>query len=78
MIDWKPCAQALSDHLTKAGHLRTTDWQLVFATVPRHEFVPWFFEQTSPGQWQRIEGTDTTQRDRWLATVYSNTKEKLD
>lgn len=73
MIDWKPRAQALSDHLATVGHLRTTGWQRAFATVPRHEFVPWFFEQASPGRWQRIDGTDTSHRDRWLAAVYSNT-----
>ncbi|MGH3700542.1 MAG: methyltransferase domain-containing protein [Pseudonocardiaceae bacterium] len=73
MIDWKPRAQALADQLATAGHLRTSDWQKVFATVPRHEFVPSFYEHTSPGQWQRIEGTDATQRDRWLSAVYSNT-----
>lgn len=73
MIDWKPLAQALSDHLARAGHLRTRDWREVFACVPRHDFVPWFFEQTSPGHWERIDGTTTGGLDRWLPAVYSNT-----
>ncbi|MGH3889060.1 MAG: methyltransferase domain-containing protein [Pseudonocardiaceae bacterium] len=73
MIDWKPRAQALSDHLSRAGHLRTPQWREVFASVPRHEFVPWFFAQTSPGQWQRIDTTTTDRHDRWLSAVYSNT-----
>jgi methyltransferase of ATP-grasp peptide maturase system len=72
VIDWKPLAQGLSDHLTEAGHLHTPDWREVFACVPRHEFVPWFFEQTSPGHWQRIDAT-AGGPDRWLSAVYSNT-----
>ncbi len=73
MIDWKPQAQTLADQLARSGNLRTPEWQAAFAAVPRHEFVPEFFEQHSPGQWQRINGTDPGQRQRWLSAVYSNT-----
>ncbi len=73
MIDWKPRAQALADQLAKEGHLLNPPWREVFAAVPRHEFVPWFFEQSTPGQWQRIDGTTADSQDRWLSAVYSNT-----
>jgi methyltransferase of ATP-grasp peptide maturase system len=73
VIDWKPLARTLSDQLVSAGYLRTPRWREVFASVPRHEFVPWFFEQGDPGQWQRIESTKTDEQDRWLSAVYSNT-----
>lgn len=72
MTDWKPRAQALADQLTKSGHLHTPDWQTAFATVPRHEFVPEFYEQHGPGQWQRLNGSDPEQRQHWLSAVYSN------
>lgn len=73
MIDWKPRAQALADQLFSEGHLRTRPWREVFAAVPRHEFVPCFFEQSTPGHWQRIDGTNADNQDRWLSAVYSNT-----
>jgi protein-L-isoaspartate O-methyltransferase len=45
----------------------------VFSAVARHEFVPHFFEQLDMWQWARIDGTSPSQRDRWLAGVYSDT-----
>ncbi|MGH3906619.1 MAG: methyltransferase domain-containing protein [Pseudonocardiaceae bacterium] len=72
MIDRSP-AQELSDHLATSGHLRTPEWKVVFATVPRHEFVPVFFEQSDPGHWHRVDGADSGQHHRWLSAVYSDT-----
>jgi methyltransferase of ATP-grasp peptide maturase system len=70
VIDWKRRARELADHLVDVGEVHTPVWREVFAAVPRHEFVPSFYEQREPGQWERVDGVD--QRDRWLDAVYSN------
>lgn len=72
MIDWKPLAQELSDHLAYTGHLHTPDWRRIFAVTPRHEFIPHYFQQREAGQWERVDGTDPNQRERWLQSVYAN------
>ena len=41
--------------------------------MPRHEFVPYFYEQREPGRWERVDGDRPEQRDRWLDAVYSDT-----
>ncbi len=73
MPEWRARARALACDLACAGHIRTAAWQRAFANVPRHEFVPVFFEQADPGHWQRIDGASAEQRDKWLTAVYSNT-----
>lgn len=73
MSDWKIRARELSDQLAESRHVRTSKWRAAFAAVPRHEFVPQFFEQGDPGQWQRVDCADTEHAERWLSSVYSNT-----
>ncbi len=73
MTDWRRHARLLADQLADAGHLRSPVWHRVFCAVPRHEFVPWFFEQADMFRWTRVDGADPDQRERWLQAVYSNT-----
>lgn len=73
MTDWTQLARRLADQLADEGHIRSRGWHRVFCSVPRHEFVPWFFEQADTNRWIRVDGADPAQRDRWLAAVYSDT-----
>ena len=73
MTDWKRLARRLADRLADEGHIRSREWHRVFCAVPRHVFVPWFFEQADMYRWTRVDGADPAQRYRWLAAVYSNT-----
>ncbi len=73
MIDWQPRAATYADHLAVDGAITDPVWQKVFATTPRHLFVPRYWElneYNSPST--LIDGTDPYQRDTWLGTVYSD------
>ncbi|MFF7023012.1 methyltransferase domain-containing protein [Streptomyces klenkii] len=41
----RPYMTTLVDELTKAGAIRSPGWEEAFATVPRHAFVPEWYEQ---------------------------------
>ncbi len=69
--DWRPRARAFADRLAPTG----TDpaWRDVVAAVPRHRFVPSFWEpdeRRSPDR--EVDGADPAQRDEWLDAVYSD------
>ncbi|WKK26897.1 methyltransferase domain-containing protein [Streptomyces olivoreticuli] len=70
----RPYMAALADELTKAGMIRSPGWAEAFATVPRHVFVPEWYEQETNDKgitvWRRRKA-DTTDDD--LAAVYRNT-----
>ncbi|WP_460664627.1 methyltransferase domain-containing protein [Kribbella swartbergensis] len=59
----------LIDALTADGSISDPAWQKAFRTVPRHLFVPRFYQSTSEGSAQ----IDASAGDRWLATVYTDT-----
>ncbi|MBA2473020.1 MAG: hypothetical protein H0V41_12575 [Pseudonocardiales bacterium] len=42
--DWTDRAAALRDELAAAGKLSSPAWQSAVLAVPRHEFVPEFYE----------------------------------
>jgi protein-L-isoaspartate O-methyltransferase len=65
-IDWRPLARSLADQLTAAGAL-PADWYTAFADTPRHVFVPRFYDGDD-----LVDGTDSGQKARWLAAVYSD------
>lgn len=60
----------LADELERAGDLRSPEWRRAVERVPRHLFVPEFFERTdTPDRgtlWAPVRGDD----DRWLDLAY--------
>jgi protein-L-isoaspartate(D-aspartate) O-methyltransferase len=57
-------AQALVD----AGDLTTPAWRAAFEQVPRHLFVPYFFDHAG---W-RVSGEDPDTYDQWFAAVHDD------
>ncbi|HEY8371171.1 MAG TPA: methyltransferase domain-containing protein [Pseudonocardiaceae bacterium] len=58
--------------LQEKGALHSSEWARAVAEVPRHVFVPRFYEQVC-GSWRLVDSANPTQRDRWLDAVYSDT-----
>jgi methyltransferase of ATP-grasp peptide maturase system len=56
------------DGLLAQDLLQDSRWRAAFEDVPRHTFVPWFFEQFADGSWTVITDDDP----RWLSAVYDN------
>ncbi|WP_223188166.1 methyltransferase domain-containing protein [Streptomyces sp. TRM68416] len=58
----RPHMAALADDLTKAGAIRSKPWAEAFAAVPRHVFVPRWFEQEANAKgitvWRQRRVTD--------------------
>lgn len=69
----RPHMTALAEALTAAGAVRTNEWAEVFARVPRHVFVPRWFEQETDARgitvWRERRG-GSTEGD--LAAVYGD------
>lgn len=70
-LDWRPHAERLAAVATVPG----SGWQALVAGIPRHPFVPCWWEttdQASDGNatWTRRDGTDDP--DAWLRTAYAN------
>src|SRR3979490_3132340 len=58
----------LATTLAKDGYLRSPQWRAAVEAVPRHEFVPQFFnmfEDTSPTQWEPIDA-ERSGAEHWL------------
>ncbi|MGH3905684.1 MAG: methyltransferase domain-containing protein [Pseudonocardiaceae bacterium] len=68
MTNWKAKAIALADELETHGHLTDPQWRVAVEAVPRHVFVPRFYDDDR----KLVDGADPEQRDRWLSAVYSN------
>lgn len=64
-------AALLARALRDKGALRSAEWSAAVAAVPRHVFVPRFYEQIG-GRRQLVDGSDPEQRARWLDRVYSD------
>ncbi|GCD45375.1 methyltransferase domain-containing protein [Streptomyces paromomycinus] len=64
---------ALVTDLEKAGALRSESWARIFATVPRHVFVPrWYEQQTTEAGITAWRLRDDSDREAWLTAVYSD------
>lgn len=72
MSDWRPYATALADMLAASGAVRDPAWRAAFTAVPRHLFVPRFYDRDEYGQPRRlVEGAwDVIYQDRVLVTHY--------
>ncbi len=74
--DWTARAAALRDELVTAGKLTSPEWQSALLAVPRHEFVPEFYERgTDPGRvsWELVSASSPNTRERWWKGVWANT-----
>ena len=74
--NWRQRAQALVTRLIADGDLHNPAWRDALLTVPRHEFVPRYYDQdttTRPARWVLREPHDKTSTARWLDLVYSAT-----
>jgi methyltransferase of ATP-grasp peptide maturase system len=67
-LDWQPQARRLADELARAGKVTAPEWRAAVVAVPRHHFVPVYYQHTSGG-WERVD----TASAAGLAAVYSNT-----
>ncbi|MGH3813641.1 MAG: methyltransferase domain-containing protein, partial [Pseudonocardiaceae bacterium] len=68
MTDWKAKAIALTDELEAHGHLINPKWRAAVEAIPRHIFVPRFYDDER----NLVDGTDPEQQDQWLGAVYSD------
>lgn len=65
-------ARLLADRLEETGDLRSPEWRRAVDTVPRHLFVPRYYEY-GPDRWSLTDPVvDPGAYDRWLAAVYSD------
>ncbi|WP_245645373.1 methyltransferase domain-containing protein [Pseudonocardia acaciae] len=71
MDSWRQRARALRDELVTAGKLSSPAWQQAVLDVPRHHFVPAYYQRRpdEPG-WHLV--TASEDRERWWEQVYAN------
>jgi protein-L-isoaspartate O-methyltransferase len=65
-MDWQPHARALADTVAHP----VSRWHPLLLTVPRHEFVPAWWERAH-GAWTAQHGAEDP--DTWLENAYQNT-----
>lgn len=69
MTNWKTkAAVALANELEAKGHLTDSKWRPAVKAVPRHVFVPRFYDDDRT----RVDGAAPAQHDCWLSAVYSD------
>ncbi|MFE7130947.1 methyltransferase domain-containing protein [Streptomyces sp. NPDC057638] len=66
-MDWKPHAERLAIEVTPA----VSRWREAVSSVPRHLFVPRWWEATGEGFWGLREGA--ADETAWLRAAYSDT-----
>ncbi|MEW9519293.1 methyltransferase domain-containing protein [Streptomyces tubercidicus] len=69
----RPHVGALVDELSTAGVIRTPAWAEAFATVPRHTFVPRWYEQETNDNGITVWRLQHALRENQLARVYRDT-----
>ncbi|MFH8593022.1 protein-L-isoaspartate O-methyltransferase [Streptomyces rimosus] len=73
--DVRPRLAALVTALEEGGALRSPEWARVFAAVPRHVFVPRWYEQETTDNgitaWRLRDACDQG-RDAWFGAAYSD------
>ncbi|MBV9315350.1 MAG: methyltransferase domain-containing protein [Pseudonocardia sp.] len=72
MLSWETRARRLARQLVDKGVLRSPPWQRAVEEVPRHIFVPTYYEY-GPNGWRAADVSDHEATERWLDRVYSNT-----
>lgn len=56
--------------MVRSGAITTEEWRLVFATVPRHPFMPRFFKRDPEGLLHPVDGSRPELRREWLEAAY--------
>jgi len=73
---WTERAAALRDELVAAGKLTSSEWQAAVLAVPRHEFVPEFYERgpdpAGPMAWRLVSAASEDTREHWWNGVWAN------
>lgn len=71
--DVRPRMWELVDHLRRGGAIRSPEWADAFSRVPRHVFVPHWYEQSVDMRgiavWNQRDAAD---EEAWLSAVYSD------
>lgn len=70
--DWGERAAALRDELIGAGKLTSPEWAAALLAVPRHPFVPQFYERRPGGGWEVFSGSSPDTSSRWRDAMYAN------
>ncbi|MGW6458529.1 methyltransferase domain-containing protein [Streptomyces sp. NPDC055078] len=71
--DAQPHMDALATRLRETGALRSPEWTAAFSAVPRHAFVPAWYEQSTDERGIAVWNLRTEADDeRWLDAVYSD------
>ena len=71
--EWAQRAATLAHELHAAGKLTSPQWQQAVCEIPRHVFVPSYYEANEGSMVATETTTDQPSRVRWLNAVYSNT-----
>ncbi|MGH8910762.1 MAG: methyltransferase domain-containing protein, partial [Egibacteraceae bacterium] len=59
----------LVDELVHQGAVRSPQWRAAFERVPRHLFVPRYYQRTASGR-VLLAAAEPAQRQAWLDGVY--------
>jgi len=74
---WTERAAALRDELVAVGKLTSPQWEAAVLAVPRHEFVPQFYERgpdpVGPRAWKLVSAASPDTYERWWHEVWANT-----
>jgi protein-L-isoaspartate(D-aspartate) O-methyltransferase len=71
--NWQRRARAMTTALAEQRWLHDRQWATVFATTPRHLFIPRFWRVGPDGQpLSLVEGDDPDQASEWLDAVYAD------
>lgn len=65
---WRKYASGLIDSITESGSLQSSKWRAALEQVPRHVFVPSFYDQQTDGNWIETNSDSPS----WLEKVYEN------
>ncbi|GAA0896429.1 methyltransferase domain-containing protein [Streptomyces asiaticus] len=70
-VNWKPLAENLASILEGSDDLVSPHWKQAFEEVPRHVFVPRYFQNQGgvPTRWKPLDAADGGD---WLNPIYTN------
>lgn len=69
---WAERAESLRAELVATGKLSSPQWQAAVLAVPRHRFVPEFYQRGTTG-WELLSESHDNASEQWWQGVYGNT-----